>query len=170
MQHIETVTVGSGGAASITFSAIPDTFTDLLLVVSARDSDTGGAVIFVRPNGSTANGTTRWLRGSGSAVASNTETSIIARSNSGDRTANTFGSCSVYIANYTSSSYKSFSLEGVEENNATGAFMDIGAGLWSVTDSITSLRIDPGVANFVQYSSASLYGITAGSDGIVSVS
>ena len=33
---IETITVGSGGAASVTFSSIPQTFTDLVMKISSR--------------------------------------------------------------------------------------------------------------------------------------
>ena len=35
-KKIQTVTVGSGGAASIDFTSIPQTYTDLKIVLSAR--------------------------------------------------------------------------------------------------------------------------------------
>ena len=156
IQHQE---VGAGGAASITFSSIPQTYTDLQVLVSARDSDTNGAVVKVYPNGSSANASIRQLLGNGSSASSGTSTTLYARSDSGDRTANTFGSCSWYITNYTSSAFKSVSIEGVEETNGTSAYMNIAAGLWSSTDPITSLQVVPGVADFKQYSSATLIGI-----------
>ena len=34
MKALQTVTVGAGGAATVTFSSIPQTYTDLILVVS----------------------------------------------------------------------------------------------------------------------------------------
>jgi hypothetical protein len=169
MELIETVIVPSGGATSIEFSSIAADWTDLYLVVSARDGDTGGAVIYVRPNGSSSNGTTRWLRGSGGASVSGVAPNIQARSNSGDRTADTFSSCSFYVPNYALSNYKSFSIEGVEENNSASAYMAIEAGLWSSTDAITSIVVAPGVGSFVEHSSASLYGISSGSDGTTTV-
>ena len=156
IQHQE---VGAGGASSITFSSIPQTYTDLQVLVSARDSDTNGAVVRIYPNGSSANASMRQLLGNGSSASSGTSTTLYARSDSGDRTANTFGSCSWYITNYTSSAYKSVSIQGVEETNGTSAYMNIAAGLWSSNDPITSLQIVPGVANFAQYSSATLIGI-----------
>jgi hypothetical protein len=56
-------------------------------------------------------------------------------------TANTFGNTEFYIPNYTSSNYKSFSVDGVTENNATAAFA-LYAGLWSNTAAITSFRLN----------------------------
>ena len=38
MTPIQTVTVGSGGAANITFSNIPQTYTDLVIKISARSN------------------------------------------------------------------------------------------------------------------------------------
>jgi len=73
-------------------------------------------------------------------------------------TANTFASAEIYIPNYTSSNYKSLSVDFVGENNATTSYQYFTAGLFSNTSAITSLVID-GTDNFVQYSTATLYGI-----------
>ena len=50
---IETITVGSGGAPSVTFSSIPATYTDLVVKASAR-TDTANNVqnLYVEFNGS----------------------------------------------------------------------------------------------------------------------
>lgn len=173
MQHIETVTVGSGGAASITFSAIPDTFTDLLLVCSLR-ATTDVSNWTMSFNGSTSNFTMRQLFGNGSSASSNS----LANSggaygvvNPSTATASTFANASLYIPNYAGSTNKSFSVDGVSENNATTAYQTIAAGLWSQTAAITSISFTPsGGGNYVEHSSISLFGITAGSDGIVAVS
>jgi hypothetical protein len=87
-------------------------------------------------------------------------------------TADTFGNTAIYIPNYQASGVaKSFSTDGVAENNATSASLGITAGLSEITAAITSIRIAPPASiNWVEYSSATLYGILAGSDGIVSVS
>ena len=170
MELIETVTVGSGGQASIEFTSIAADWTDLYCVVSSRTNDTGGAIFYLRPNGVTTNLTYRQLRGSGSAVASTTAAEIAFRTTSTDRTSNTFGSGSFYIPNYASSSYKSVSGEGVEENNATQAYSNIVAGLWSSTSAITSLTLVPSGGTFLEHSTASLYGIASGSDGTTTVS
>jgi hypothetical protein len=66
------------------------------------------------------------------------------------------------------------SVDLVTENNASGAFsamQRIVAALWNDTDPITSIEFDADAAtNYKQYSSVTLYGITAGSDGTTIVS
>lgn len=174
MQLIQTVTVGAGGAANITFSSIPQTYTDLYLVLSLRDSSggTGYSESYLKPNSSGSSFTSRQLFGDGSTAASFYQTDLIRLWNNGNgNTANAFGSIAVYIPNYTSSSNKSVSADSVTEGNITGQGQFISASLWSNTSAITSLEIDANGANtFVQYSSASLYGILKGSSGGVTVS
>ena len=176
MQLIEHYEVPSGGAASITFSAIPDTFTDLVIVLSSRNSN---AAVFgevgLQFNGATSGYSFRALQGTGSSTVSfssdGTSTSVRAGLQAaGNATANTFGSFTIYIPNYRSSVSKSFSSDAVSENNGTTAYQEIIAGLSSVTSAITSISIVSRSTNFVQYSSASLFGVLAGSDGIVAVS
>ena len=170
MQHIETVVVGSGGAASITFSAIPDTHTDLLIVYSLRGTNSANYQTLYF-NGSAANFTQRELIGDGSSASSSSRTDALIRAttNPSTATASTFANASIYIPNYRSAVAKSFSVDGVTETNATAAFQTIKAGLWNQTAAITSITLDAD-ASFVEFSSASLFGITAGSDGIVAVS
>ena len=162
---ISTVTVGSGGAANIEFTSIPQTYTDLCLVYSTRAATTGsdGSARFNSDTGS--NYSYRKLGGDGTTTSSDSGTSQtsltrVGRVNPSAATANVFSSNSMYIPNYTSSNNKSVLIEGVSENNATGANIDVIAGLWSNSAAITSitLLIDGG-GNFAEYSSASLYGI-----------
>jgi hypothetical protein len=170
MTLIEHIEVTGATAASIEFTSIPQTYTDLYLVVSARGDSGTWQKLNVRPNGSTANDTSRWLIGDGSGTGSSTEANILGRDySSSSTTADTFGSGSIYIPNYASSEYKSFSLDTVGENNATEAIQSISAGLWSDTTAISSIELVLASGNFVQYSSATLYGISAGSDGVTTV-
>ena len=173
---IERVTVGSGGAASITFSDIPDTYTDLYLVVSSRSSSVQGAgnpnnILYLQLNGSSANFSRRVLQGSGSSTASFSFGDGFMGYNTGsDMTANTFGNTSIYIPNYRSSVAKSISVDSVSENNATYSMQNITASLWNNNAAITSLALNNVTGNFVEFSSASLYGIVRGSDGTTTVS
>jgi len=66
----------------------------------------------------------------------------------------------IYIPNYAGSTNKSFSSETNQENNATAAFARLLAGLWSQTAAITDIEITPNTGNWVQYSTAVLYGIS----------
>jgi hypothetical protein len=173
MQLISHYEVPSGGVSEIIFDEIPQTFTDLYLVVSSRsDGAFTSSELDINFNESSSNFSGRYLVGSGSSASSTTDTTMVASSSGANNTANTFGNAAIYIPNYTSSSAKSISGDGVGESNATAAYMSIHAVLWDVTDPITriDLKLDSGARDFVQYSSATLYGITAGSDGIVAVS
>ena len=158
---IATVTVGSGGASSISFSSIPATYTDLLLKISARNTATAnGLEISVAFNGVTTNRSARVLYGTGGAAGSATMTDIPTLGNGANDTANTFANSEVYIPNYAGSNNKSVSADGVNENNGTTAYQYLTAGLWSNTSAITSIQLTPNLAgNFVQYSTATLYGI-----------
>jgi hypothetical protein len=160
---ISSVTVSSA-TNTISFTSIPQTYTDLLFKISGRFSlDTASA--FLRYNGTTTNGSSKWLEGSGSSASSSTDGSnqygpVHGVVNS-TKTANTFGNAEIYIPNYTSSNNKSSSSDGVTENNATATTMALGANLWSNTAAITSIEIvGAASANFVQYSTAYLYGIS----------
>jgi hypothetical protein len=162
---ISSVTVGSGGAATMAFTSIPSTYTDLVLQVSARTDEAGanwseGRITF---NGSSSGYTNRYLVGTGSAVVSgDVGTAYVygGRGTAAAATANTFGNSFVYIPNYTSSNNKSVSTDEVTENNATAALAFLGAGLWSNSAAITSITISNNTGNFVQYSTAYLYGIS----------
>jgi hypothetical protein len=173
MKLIESKTLGTA-QASIEFTSIPQDFTDLYVVFSARVTDvvTGpaGQILF---NGSTSSFSERSLEGTGSAASSfSTTQGFIGALNAANTTADTFTNISIYIPNYTGSTNKSFSVDGVTENNATGAFQTLVAGLWSNTAAITSitLRRGGGITNLLAGTTASLYGILKGSDGIVTTS
>lgn len=181
MELITSVTVGSGGAASVTLPAtgtIPATYTDLKVVVSSRSARGGGQVsdgVAIEFNGSSSNLSMVYLDGNGSTAGSSTGTSIWTRTSASGATASTFGNAEFYISNYTSSNFKSVSVDGVSENNATSAFAMLSAGLWSNTAAITSIRlVSINAENFVEGSTFYLYGIsnvTSGSKatgGIVS--
>lgn len=173
MDLIQTVTVGAGGAASIEFGTggtIPQTYTDLLIVTSLRNASNED--VGIKLNGSTANFTNRYLFGNGSSTSSGTVYgNLAAVAPDSTYTANTFSNGAIYIANYRTSNNKSALVETVSENNATRGIQLLNAMLWSQTPAITSISLyQLNTANLAQYSSASLYGITAGSDGIVTVS
>jgi len=165
---LETVTVGAAGAASVTFNSIPQTgYTDLVIKGSIRTSYSGTeGSLCIGFNGSTANFTLIMLRGSGAAASSFTRTTFsenrISYINAVGGTASTFSNVEIYVPNYASANYKSISVDGVMEANATTAYSALTAGLWSQTAAITSLNFTVGTAdNFAQYSTFSLYGVSA---------
>ena len=163
MTLVETVTVGSGGAASIEFTNIPQTGKDILLLVSGRATDSGTTFAnYVQFNSDTgSNYSLRILEGTGSTVSSSSlfgnNRNYAGWSPGSTATANTFGNNELYISNYTSSTAKSSSLNGVGENNATATRHGISAQNWTGTAAISSLAIYTFGTNFAQHSTASLY-------------
>ena len=160
---ISTITVGVGGAASIDFTSIPATYTDLLLVLSGRGS-TASVTVGLRCtfNGSAVSYSGRYLQGDGASASSGTSSTAslyLGETVGSTATASVFSSQSIYIPNYTSANYKSVSSDSVSETNAVTIYATLTAGLWSVTSAINQVTLFPTSGNFAQYSSATLYGI-----------
>ena len=161
---IATVTVGSGGASNIEFTSIAATYTDLCILLSARSNRSAVSdPVNLEFNGSTTSDTSIYLEGDGSSASSGnaggTQTEI-ARVPGASATSSTFGNALIYVPNYAGSQYKSSSGDSVTENNATSAYAKLSAGLWSNTSAITSVKLISQTGNlFVQYSTATLYGI-----------
>jgi hypothetical protein len=174
MTLIETKTLGTA-AAQIEFTSIPQTYTDLLFLVSGRSSNTGDVYnnLFITVNGTSSGYSERLLYGNGSAVGSVGEALTRFRFfyiSTLSATSNTFGSGQLYIPNYAGATNKSMSSESVAENNGTATLQSITAHLWSNTAAITTVRFALDVGNLVVGSTISLYGILKGTDGIVVVS
>ena len=158
---IASTTVGSGGASSIDFTSIPSTYTDLVLICSLRVSR--ASVVnntVIKFNGSSTSYSERVLYGNGSSAGSYSDTQIYDVNNAANSTASTFANSQFYIPNYAGSTNKSVSNDSVSETNATAATAQLVAGLWSNTSAITSISLtDYSGTNFVQYSTAYLYGV-----------
>lgn len=163
LYKIASVEVPSGGQSSVTFSSIPQGYTDLKIVGSVRSTNAavyGG--VDMKFNGSSAGYYSRNLEG-GDGVANSYTTSNVSQLKAGyisggNSTANTFGTFEVYIPNYTSSNNKSTSVESAGETNAAnGIYMNLFANLWANTAAITSITFSSD--NLGQYSTFTLYGI-----------
>jgi hypothetical protein len=154
----------NASAASITFSSIPQTFTDLVVMCSLRNATAGTAQSgWVKFNGSSTGYAHKYLSGDGASASSAGDAAAtriyIGQVDGATATANTFANVSIYIPNYTSANYKSVSIDGVQETNATTAYATLSAGLWSNTAAITSISLETTAGDYVQYSEVSLYGV-----------
>lgn len=168
-RYLITSTTLSSSAASVTFSAIPSTYTDLVLKASIRASDAGATatIDLILNSDSSTNYSLTYLRGSGSAAASGRTSSAtvinLGQSDGNGATSNTFANHEIYIPSYLISQNKPISAIGAQENNTSTAYIESRAGLWRNTAAITSLQLQPtdvglGI-NFVSGSSFYLYGI-----------
>ena len=168
MTKLATVTVGAGGTSSIDFISIPQTYTDLKIVWSGRSNRASAQDgLKLQLNGTTINYSDKSLTGNGATASSGSNGGsgvyiyggIIP---SATATSNTFGNIEYYIPNYTGNSPKPVSMDSVAENNTTTAYAILEAGLWSNTSAITNVTItSENAANFVQYTTATLYGVKA---------
>jgi hypothetical protein len=161
---IASVSVGAGGAASIDFTSIPATYTDLCIKLSGRSARAAQQAdnLFITFNSNTSGYTMKALTSNASSVGSAGYSSRYASFavDAAGSTASTFSSHDIYIPNYAGANNKSYSADSVSENNsASSAQSDLVAGLWSNTAAITSISLLPEVSTWVQYSTATLYGI-----------
>jgi hypothetical protein len=164
-KKIQTVTVGSGGASSIDFTSIPQTYTDLKIVVSAKNNRAADTQdhLLIGFNGGTTSITNRQLIGISTTPSSSTSVPrSVGTSNSTDSTASVFSNTEIYIPNYTSANNKSYSADSVTEINSTSDnFLSFTAGLWSSTAAITSISLTSNIGTaLVQYTTATLYGVS----------
>lgn len=163
---ISSQTLGTS-ASSVTFSSIPDTYTDLVIKWSARGTGNGNNV-GVRLNGSSVAQNYRvYLLSDGTSVTASSdgataETTADMRAgyNPANATANTFSNSEILIPNYLSPTYKPMGSLNATENNSTTAYISANANLTTSTSTVTSVELIPGTGSFVAGSSFYLYGVT----------
>ena len=162
IELVETIEVGSGGAASITFSSITSGADHLLITLSARATADGDAVLFFNGDTSYSSYNRQYLTGNGSsAYAGAGNYPIIVPTGNNSDTANIFSINRIFIPHYTDSNNKMTTHYGGRENNATSTMMNHGFHSWSSSSAITSVTFTQLSGVFAQYSKASLYKISA---------
>lgn len=166
---ISSVTVGSGGSATIDFTSIPQTYTDLVLKLSLRSTAAGahgGSAQMIFNNSTVQEYSFVFLRGSGftspgtGSASGNAFIRVTNNHPTAGNTSNTFCNSEVYIPNYTLSSQKTTSEDNVEENNTSESYSQIVAGTWANTSAINRITLTSEATLFAQNSTAYLYGIS----------
>ena len=161
-EKISTVSVGAGGVASIDFSSIPQTYTDLKLLISVRTNRSAIVdALEIKFNNSTTGRSYREGYGTGTSTAASSGSTIsggyVA---SATATALIYSNTEIYIPNYASANYKSSSSDNVSENNDNTSYLNIVGSIWSNTAAINQITIYMSYGTlFDQYSTATLYGI-----------
>ena len=165
---IATVTVGSGGASSITFSSIPSTYTHLQIrgIGKFDPTVTDQSNILYNINSDTGtNYTLHSLRGNGTAAsaygAASTPalyTNGIIPSSVSTRT-NMFGVTVTDFLDYKNTNkYKTMRSLGGFDANGSG-YLTLSSGVWMNTAAITSIVLTLDSGSWTQYSSFALYGV-----------
>ena len=164
-ESIATVTVGSGGTSSISFSSIPSTFKHLQIRVLARTtnggSDNYANLTFNSDSG--ANYSYHDLQGTGSAAAATglaSQNAIYLQRYAGaGAAASIFGASVTDVLDYQDTNkYKTVRNLGGDDRNGAG-YIYLVSGSWRNTAAITSITITPEANNWAQYSTFALYGI-----------
>lgn len=159
---IATTTLGSA-AASYTFSSIPSTYTDLVLVTSANTTNTGFTEAYYRFNSDTGSNYSRvGLFGNGSSVGSFISSGITqglyTYLNGTTIGSNVYSFNSLNIQNYSNSTtYKTTLCRTASIGDSAIAVVN----LWRSTSAITSIFLAPTSGSFNTGSTFTLYGIAA---------
>jgi hypothetical protein len=137
-EPIATTTLGSD-TANVTFSTISGSYTDLILVLSAKGSVNDRSVLLQFNSDTGSNYSATYVFGSGSSASSGRYTIM-------------------NIQNYSNSTtYKT--LVGRESVASIG--VDAVVGLWRSTNAITTIKLLLNEGNFKSGSTFTLYGIKA---------
>jgi hypothetical protein len=159
---IETVDVASP-VSSVTFSNIPQTYSDLKLVASVRSNRAAAEDGFgITVNSASSGYTYRVLSSTGTAASTSAtafEQIWVARVNGNTTTANAFAHVDAYFPNYTSSNAKTYSVDGATESNTVEGYITFSTVAQSSTSAITSLTVQTINGTVGTNSSFTLYGV-----------
>lgn len=154
-------------SSSISFNSISGSYTDLVILISARtDRPTVQQdPIKIRFNGASVdtNLSYTYVYAVGTSVGASAGSSygLIGYATCAGSTSNTFSNIEVYLPNYAGSTNKLISSTNANETNATSSNeLDVIATSWNSTAAITSITLLPNTGpNFVSGSRFDLYGI-----------
>jgi hypothetical protein len=163
-EAIATQTLGSA-AASVTFSSIPGTYTDLVLISNARSTIAStGNNLYARVNSdSGTNYSATEIAGDGSSAYSDRQTNAtyayIGFTSGASSASDVYGISISHFQNYSNTTTnKTILSRGDQAGNSTHAIVS----MWRSTSAITQIVVYPaGANNLAAGSSFSLYGIKA---------
>jgi hypothetical protein len=159
---LSTVTVPSGGLASITFAGIPNTYKHLQIRTIAKSTSTGsqGDLTFNGDTGS--NYAWHQLFGNGSSAGADNSTSraniVGVASLVASSITSVFSASIIDILDYTANKNKTVRhLVGQDENGS--GVISLNSGLWMNTSAINTITITARSNAIAQFSQFTLYGV-----------
>jgi len=155
--------IARGTSSNMTFSSIPNSYRDLVLVINAVSNSThSGNLIFNFVSGGVYSAT--FVRGDGASVTS----SRVTASGAGPLLTNITYSTTIptsniiHINNYSNTSkFKTYISRNSADRNGSGE-SQIVCGLWQKTEAITEIILSTGSGSIYWTGTATLYGIKAG--------
>lgn len=155
-EPIASTTLGSA-AADITFSSIPGTFTDLVLVLNGGFA-TNTSDLYTQFNSDTGtNYSNTDLRGDGSAAASS-RTSSVAYIRHNQNTVDAQSTWIIHVMSYANANVNKTTLSSFA---SAGAGVERTVGLWRSTSAITAIKVYTSSGNLSSGFTASLFGVRA---------
>jgi hypothetical protein len=157
-ESIATTTLGTT-ASDVTFSNIPGTFTDLIIVFIGTGTSVDTEGIYMQYNADTGNNYSQtYIRGTGSAASSARQSNnsfVYLISNTTNAGMN---NGIAQIQNYSNTTtYKT----NITRGNDASARVESYVGLWRNTNAITSIRLVPDSGTIDSGATFTLYGIKA---------
>lgn len=162
MEPIASTLVGAGGANSVIFNDIPQTYKHLQVRLTCAVSGVSDSDVVMQFNGDYANSYYKHrIYGSGSSVGVDSGAPNhmqIARSGGA---ASVFGAAIIDILDYTNTNKTKVVRSFFGQDSNGSGYMMISSGLWNNTSPVTSIRINEAnfTTSFAQYTRMSLYGI-----------
>jgi hypothetical protein len=154
---ISSITLGST-ISSVTFSSIPQTYTDLIIIT--RGTSGGGAQMTIRFNGATSTYTTITMSGNGSSTHSGRFTGLsYLQLGYHDYFNSSESNAITHIMNYANTTTAKNVLNRTN-NGSLGVGLSVGT--WQNTSAITTIEILPLNSTWVSGTTFNLYGILAG--------
>jgi hypothetical protein len=158
-EPIATTTLGSA-AASITFSSIAATYTDLRVVLVVLGSGGNSYPLMTFNTDTGTNYSYTIIKGDGTSATSaqaSSATKIWFSLNSfGSTTIPMIGTADIF--SYANSTYKTVLTTGSSDQNGSG-LVERGVGLWRSTSAINQIVLTANTNNFATGTTATLYGI-----------
>ena len=149
---------GTGSSGSVTFSSIPATYTDIVVIVGGSLVSGGDAGLELRFNSDSGNNYSGTVIDGDGTNASSARQSNVGASNSGLISSNVVGTSIMQVMNYSNTTtFKTVLGRG----NITSLLVRASVYLWRNTAAINAIEVRCSAGNFSTTTVITLYGIKA---------
>jgi hypothetical protein len=157
---IAKTTVAGTSTTTVTFSSIPSTYTDLIIVEQATASASAYSSIYFNTDNASTNYSRSYLFGSGSVAFSNRDSNTASFLAIDYISSGTTANCHIYQINdyANTTTYKTLLARYNLINDGVGLYV----GLWRSTAAINAITFVRSSGTYTAGSTYSLYGIEAG--------
>ena len=168
MTKLQTVYLSSGSQGTISFTNIPQNYTDLCVKVSVRSTyaSTYYDNMILTFNGSSSGYS--FARGIGIGNGISIDGPFVSQGNiyigevpAVTATTSTFSNNEIYLPNYSGNTPKQVNVDKTLENTSTTYILGMVVGLWNNTSPINSINLSLASGSFAQFSEVTLYGVKA---------